>query len=214
MADIEHSAITDPNIHEPKGASTAVADTVYVADGAGSGDWTALADFITDSWTMNDLINVRYESNTPESITAETWTQRGLNQTKTNNLASASLSSNRISLPAGTYYIDASVPVAVENQDSASGSFIHKTKLYNVTGTADLIVGTVDIATGNSDSDGIGIASFTLRSRIKGVFTLASTSSVEIRSWVSDTCSSYGAELNTEGLVVSVSTEAVIWRIA
>ncbi len=39
MADVQHSAITDPEIHEPKGASTASADTVYVADGAGSGTW-------------------------------------------------------------------------------------------------------------------------------------------------------------------------------
>lgn len=36
---IEHKNITDPNIHEPKGAGTASADTVYTADGLGSGAW-------------------------------------------------------------------------------------------------------------------------------------------------------------------------------
>jgi hypothetical protein len=36
----EHSAITDPDIHEPKGVASANAGEVYVADGAGSGDWT------------------------------------------------------------------------------------------------------------------------------------------------------------------------------
>ncbi len=36
----EHSSITDPNIHEPKGVADANAGEVYVADGAGSGDWT------------------------------------------------------------------------------------------------------------------------------------------------------------------------------
>lgn len=35
----EHVLITDPDIHEPKGASTAVNGTVYVADGVGSGAW-------------------------------------------------------------------------------------------------------------------------------------------------------------------------------
>lgn len=35
----EHSTITDPDIHEPKGISSAVANTLYVADGSGSGDW-------------------------------------------------------------------------------------------------------------------------------------------------------------------------------
>lgn len=35
----EHDSITDPDIHEPKGASTAPAGAVYIADGAGSGSW-------------------------------------------------------------------------------------------------------------------------------------------------------------------------------
>lgn len=39
MADVQHSTITDPNVHEPKGASTASTNTVYVADGSGSGTW-------------------------------------------------------------------------------------------------------------------------------------------------------------------------------
>jgi len=39
MADIQHSAITDPNIHEPKGITTALNGQMYVADGGGSGDW-------------------------------------------------------------------------------------------------------------------------------------------------------------------------------
>ncbi len=37
----EHNVITDPNIHEPKGASTATSGQVYVANGAGSGAWAA-----------------------------------------------------------------------------------------------------------------------------------------------------------------------------
>ena len=36
-----HSTITDPNIHEPKGVASADANTVYRADGAGSGNWEA-----------------------------------------------------------------------------------------------------------------------------------------------------------------------------
>lgn len=36
---IQHKDITEPNNHEPKGASTAIAEEVYIADGAGSGTW-------------------------------------------------------------------------------------------------------------------------------------------------------------------------------
>jgi len=36
---IEHADITDAERHEPKGASTAAVNTVYLSDGAGSGAW-------------------------------------------------------------------------------------------------------------------------------------------------------------------------------
>ena len=39
---IEHNELPDELLHEPKGASTAVAGTVYVADGAGSGSFQKL----------------------------------------------------------------------------------------------------------------------------------------------------------------------------
>ena len=39
MANVEHSAITDPNIHEPKGVAAAASGKVYVSNGAGSGSW-------------------------------------------------------------------------------------------------------------------------------------------------------------------------------
>jgi hypothetical protein len=39
---IQHSLITDPDIHEPKGVASAASNKVYVSDGAGSGDWSFL----------------------------------------------------------------------------------------------------------------------------------------------------------------------------
>jgi len=38
----EHNAILDPEIHEPKGVATAINNTVYTANGAGSGVWQAV----------------------------------------------------------------------------------------------------------------------------------------------------------------------------
>jgi hypothetical protein len=40
MANINHSSLSDPYLHEPKGISTALHGQIYVADGAGSGAWT------------------------------------------------------------------------------------------------------------------------------------------------------------------------------
>lgn len=42
QGDIEHSELPDNLLHEPKGASTAAAGTVYIADGAGSGSFQKL----------------------------------------------------------------------------------------------------------------------------------------------------------------------------
>lgn len=39
---IQHASIQDPAIHEPKGVAGATQNTVYVADGAGSGVWTPI----------------------------------------------------------------------------------------------------------------------------------------------------------------------------
>jgi len=36
---VQHNAITDPDIHEPKGIAAATTGKVYVSNGASSGDW-------------------------------------------------------------------------------------------------------------------------------------------------------------------------------
>jgi len=41
MANVNHSSLTDPYLHEPKGVATATSGDVYVANGSGSGAWTA-----------------------------------------------------------------------------------------------------------------------------------------------------------------------------
>jgi hypothetical protein len=41
MANVNHNTLTDPYLHEPKGVASAASGKVYVANGAGSGAWTA-----------------------------------------------------------------------------------------------------------------------------------------------------------------------------
>jgi len=43
MATVQHSAITDPNIHEPKGVVAATINKVYVSNGTGSGTWQKIS---------------------------------------------------------------------------------------------------------------------------------------------------------------------------
>lgn len=44
MANVQHASLTDPELHEPKGVAAASEGEVYVADGAGSGDWLLAED--------------------------------------------------------------------------------------------------------------------------------------------------------------------------
>ena len=62
QGEIEHSELPDELLHEPKGASTAAAGTVYIADGAGSGSFTKLPTSSLDITAAN-IIDI-----TPSSI--------------------------------------------------------------------------------------------------------------------------------------------------
>lgn len=57
MSDLQHADLTDPNIHEPKGASSAAAKTVYVSDGAGSGSWTTVDETTLDYTAVIEAIS-------------------------------------------------------------------------------------------------------------------------------------------------------------
>ena len=52
---IEHVSIPDADIHEPKGAATALADQLYFADGAGSGAWRKYFDKMVVVTQASDL---------------------------------------------------------------------------------------------------------------------------------------------------------------
>lgn len=66
MADVQHNALTDPNLHEPKGVAAAAADKIYVTDGAGSGAFHTTADITrTGIYDYNDLTT----ASTPITLT-------------------------------------------------------------------------------------------------------------------------------------------------
>lgn len=54
---VEHVDATDPEVHEPKGASTAAINTGYVSNGGGSGVWakTKVMNLDSESATINQV---------------------------------------------------------------------------------------------------------------------------------------------------------------
>ena len=88
---------------------------------------------------------------------------RALNTVRSNTIAGASLSANQITLPAGTYRVEASVPFFDGDR--------HRGFLYNVTDSAVAVLGT-------SENSG---GAFTTRSLVRGVFSIASAKVFELR---------------------------------
>jgi hypothetical protein len=117
-------------------------------------------------------------------ITLNTWTTRKLNNSSTNgcfiDIPNASLSSNQLTLPSGTYYIDISAP------GHGVGSFA--IRLQGITGTSVTLNGTTEYS---SSSGGTGAFTQT-RSTIKGKIVLATSTVLEVQMYCTATNSSDG----------------------
>jgi len=123
------------------------------------------------------------------TFTSGDWRTRNLTTIKYNSITGASLSNNRITLPAGTYYIRASAPAYSNDEDLNN----HKIKLRNVNDNTDVIIGTSEYARGMGY--GGDYAHLTTRSFLEGVFTISSTKSFEIQHRCSST-GSFGVASN------------------
>lgn len=65
-----HNTLTDPELHEPKGISTANPGEVYVCTSPGAGSWTTLGYPLVGWYDYNDLTTV----STPIAVSPSTWT--------------------------------------------------------------------------------------------------------------------------------------------
>ncbi|MGV3679666.1 MAG: hypothetical protein ACO1PM_08070 [Acidovorax sp.] len=96
------------------------------------------------------------------------WFTRTLNAVQANGIAGASLASNQVTLPPGTYLAEGSAP------GCRTGG--HQARLYNVTAAATLLAGSPEI---NSSTEYNQTRSF-----FRGQFTLAATSVVRVEHHV------------------------------
>lgn len=191
MATISHKNITGNQVHEPKGADTATAGSIYVSDGAGSG-----------SWSKNfgpAYFHLTNTSATPTTPVTDTWTKLVLNSVA-NTITGASVSTNVITLPAGTYEA-----FGRQNLRSLYGIV---TRLRNTTDSSNLIVG--------SNERGIGeLYSIYLNSYIHGVFTLSDTKTIEFQYYTNAGSESNLTFAGVSGSGVNpVHTDLLIKRIA
>ncbi|HSH17242.1 MAG TPA: hypothetical protein VLD18_14465 [Verrucomicrobiae bacterium] len=131
-------------------------------------------------------------------FTSGAWRTRDLNTALTNEITGASLATNQITLPAGTYEARGSAP--------ASRCDLHKTKLVDVTNTADLIIG--QAAQSNSST------AFVTHSHFAGRFTLAGTAAIEVQHQCQTTRATDGLGIAAGFSEVEVYTDILIHKIA
>jgi hypothetical protein len=134
MTDVLHKDLTGADLHEPKGVSTASTGQVYIADGAGSGDWTSLA-FPDGTFTVSTSV---YTSST-------TWT-------KPSNLFIAKITvvggGGGTSGTGGTSSFGSIISVSGGGVKTAVGTIITGGQFYAPGGAGQLTVG--GYAHGNS----------------------------------------------------------------
>ena len=150
----------------------------------------------------SQLLHIRDEkSNNTHggTFTSGAWQQRDLNTIKTNEITGASLSSSNITLPSGTYYIEALAP-AIE-----CGA--HKAKLYNTTDSSDVIIGTNKH---NRSDNNYAIST----SDITGRFTISAEKVFMIAHRCATTRSNDGFGIASNFSVIEVYSDVKIWKVA
>lgn len=130
------------------------------------------------------------------TFTQDAYRTRDLNQVKTNEITGASLSSNKITLPTGTYYIEASAPGRAVSR--------HKAKLYDTTNSIDLVIGT---SAYNFTSQ---IQTISL---VEGRFTLSDAAVLELQHRCSSTLATTGFGVGSSFGEVEIYTVVKIWRV-
>lgn len=127
MAEVQHVDIDDPFIHEPKGASAASANTIYVADGSGSGTWKLVENdsFSTDNNTaISTAVAADIADGTIASLPPEVFLQVAILDVSTADTiyvpVPAALTVQRVSTVLQGALTDADATITVKNAAGAS----------------------------------------------------------------------------------------------
>lgn len=149
------------------------------------------------------LLHVRQEETDGTAggtLTAATWNVRVLNTVPTNEISGASVASNQITLPAGTYEITANAMAYLVNGT--------RLRLRDTTGVATLIAGMNANAHATASSQ-MGMPT------LRGRFTLTVTSVLELQQWAQATRASDGAGIiSTDTDEVEVYADVMIEKVS
>lgn len=218
MANVAHSTLTGADLHESKGTAAATVNQVFVADGAGSGGYSKLtAASLTGTGNPFGAQLLHLQETTglnTAAVAMSAATKRAVNTVVTNEISGASLSSNQITLPAGTYYIQAELANYGNGYQIANAAY-----LYDTTAATTILQGPLGYAPASSVysigySGGGNITAYNATITVGlialvGRFTLAAPHVLEIRSVISTNAGTY-----ITGQTTNVHSNIQIFKVA
>lgn len=201
---VAHKNLTGTDLHEAKGASTATTGQVPIADGLGGspfGKLTAASLQTTGNPFGAQLLHVREEqpsgSNSSSSFGAA-YADQVLNIIKTNEISGASVASNQITLPAGTYYIEA---YTTYDCNTGGSPGLANNRIRNITAGTTILQGPNAVVGLNTRNQS--------QLMIKGRFTLGGISVISLQQYQVQGIAS--ASFGTSN--VEVYAEVLVWKI-
>ena len=200
-ANLDTTGMTNP--------MTTTGDTIYSSSGstparlgigstgqvltvaAGIPSWASPASNAIQTACFRDEKSINNQGGT---FTSGAWRTRDLNASQFNDISGASLASNQITLPAGTYAINASLP-----SYTVSGN---QGRLFNITDSTQTILG-------NSIR---GVADQTMIAQVLGTFTIAGSKVFELQHQCITTTGGNGFG-NQAGITTEVFAQIYITKI-
>jgi hypothetical protein len=177
-------------------------DTALVKDGASAIRTlgSAVDTSMKSALNYDDFLHIRDEkANGTQggTFTSGAFRTRDLNTVKTNTIAGASLASNQITLPAGTYFMQG-YPVAFRTDGNIS-------RIYNVTDSTE-------VALGINNTSG---STFTAQSpsNVSCIVTIAATKVFELQHKCQSTSSTVGFGIRAECGTTEIYSEILIWKV-
>lgn len=199
---VAHSTLTGSSLHENKGVSSASDNTVATASG-GQTVWQKLtinhlaSNVLTFSNNFAQFSDQKTNGTSGGVCSNATWNTRTLNTTNTNNISGVSLAANQITLPSGTYYVEANAPAAQVGYNIL--------RIRNVTDSSDILMGTIAAAPNNFGSTAY----------IKGRFTIASSKIISLQHYTEGNAGGSSEALGKAAAVgaTEVYANLCIWKL-
>ena len=177
-------------------SGTATSGQVLTANGSGAVSFNPVPALST-----NQFLHIRDEKAATTqggTFTNGAWRTRDLNTIKTNTITGASLASNQITLPAGTYFIQG-YPVSFRAEGNIS-------RIYNITDSSQVSLG-VNNHSGSATTGSQGT------STVSCIVTITATKVFELQHYSQSTVASVGFGIRNETGVGEVYSEILIWKI-